>query len=84
MAEQKIGKVIHYYDKIAVAIVALDKPIKKSDALKFRHGEQEFDQTVGSLQIQHQDVDEAKKGTEVGIKIDQPVKEGTEVFLVSA
>ncbi len=80
MADKKVGKVTHYYDKIGVAIVALDAPVKLGDMLTFKKGEAEFSQPVESMQIERAGVDTAKKGDVVGIQTTEPVKEGTEVF----
>jgi hypothetical protein len=35
------------------------------------------------MQTEHQQIKSAKKGLSIGLKVDQPVKEGTKVFLVS-
>ncbi|MEK7217988.1 MAG: hypothetical protein AAB728_00835 [Patescibacteria group bacterium] len=78
--EKIIGTVDHYFDRIGVAIVELKAPLKVGDAVVFRRGEQEFTQPVTSLQVEHAQVDKAKKGDQVGMKVDMPVKEGTEVF----
>lgn len=80
MANIKIGKVIHFYDKISVAIVRLDQPLAKGDTVKFIKDDQEFEQMIDSMQINHQEIESAKKGDEVGIKVSQTVKENTEVF----
>ncbi len=77
-----IGKVVHYYDKIGVAIVELTKTIKVGDSVKFHRGDSEFTQQVSSMQVEHENVEKAKKGDAIGIKVDQPVKEGAEVFIV--
>ena len=80
MADKKIGTVIHFYDKILVAIVKLSAPLKINDSIKFKHGDKEFTQTVNSIELEHKKIDSAKKGDEIGLKVDQPVKEKTEVF----
>jgi putative protease len=80
----KIGKVTHYYDKIGVAVVELDGGLAAGDKIKFsRGGEDLFEQKVGSIQIEHEKLDSAKKGQVVGLKVDQEVKEGAEVYKVS-
>ena len=56
-----IGKVIHYYDKIGVAVIKLEKTLKAGDKVKFVKGENEFEQTVESLQLEHEQVKEGKK-----------------------
>jgi putative protease len=82
MADKKIGEVIHVFDKIQVAIVKLTAPIKAGATLKFKHGDDEFTQTADSIQIEHKPVTAAKKGDEIGVKVDQPVKKNSQVYLV--
>jgi len=76
-----VGKVIHYYDKIGVAVVKLGKTLKVGDKVKFVHGENEFEQVIESMQLEHAQVDAGKKGQEVAVKVDKETKSGTEVFL---
>lgn len=77
----KVGKVTHYYDKIGVAIVELGGTLSVGDKIRFvRGGEDLFEQTVDSIQIEHEKVDSAKKGEVVGLKAVDVVKEGAEVF----
>lgn len=77
-----IGKVVHYYDKLGVAIIDLDKGgLKVGDQIKFKHGEEEFTQEVDSLQVDHKSVDSVKKGDSFGLKVNQPTKPGTQVYL---
>jgi putative protease len=83
MADFKIGKVTHYYDKIKVAIVELDGKLSVGDKIKFaRGGEEMFEQAVDSIQIEHEQKETADKGEVVGLQVDQEVKEGAEVFKV--
>ena len=81
-ADKKIGTVIHFYDKILVAIVKLTAPLKTGTEVKFKHGDNEFTQTIDSMEIEHKPITIAKKGDEIGVKIKQAVKEKTEVYLV--
>lgn len=83
-AEQgtKIGEVKHYYSKISVAIVELEAPLKVGDKVKFVRGEDEFEQTVESMQVEHKDIEEAKAGDVIGLKVDQEAKEGAEVYKI--
>jgi putative protease len=77
----KVGKVTHYYDKIGVAVVELTGDLAVGDRIKFvRGGEDLFEQTVESIQVEHNKIDSAKKGETVGLKVDQPLKEGTEIY----
>lgn len=77
MTEKEIGKVTHWYDKIGVAVVKLSGPLKVGDQIKIRRGDVESDDTVGSMQIDHEDVKSGKKGDEVAIKLNHKAKEGS-------
>jgi hypothetical protein len=80
MADQKVGTISHYFDKIGVAVVDALATIKVGDKLKFKGHDQEFEQEVSSMQVEHENVDSIKKGDSAGLKVDQPVKKGNEVF----
>ena len=82
MADTKVAKIIHYYDKIGVAVLQVSAPIKVGDKLKIKGHDLEFEQVVSSMQIEHQNISKAKKGDNIGMKVDQPVKEGDEVFKI--
>ena len=79
--DKKIGEVIHFYDHISVAIVKLTAPLTSGDSVKVVHGDMMFTQVVDSMELEHKKLDSAKKGAEIGMKVDKPVKPKTEVFL---
>jgi putative protease len=84
MADFKIGKVTHYFDKIKVAIVELDAALAVGDKIKFvRGGEDLFEQVAESMQIEHQKIDSAKKGDVVGLAVEKEIKEGADVYKIS-
>lgn len=80
MADQPVGKVVHYYDKIGVAVVRLDKKLSVGDRVRLQHGEDSFEQEVVSMQLDHKSINEGKKNDEVAMKVDQKAKEGTVVY----
>lgn len=82
--EQEVGKVVHYYDKLGVAIIELSAPLAVGDTIKVKHGEEEFAQSVTSMQVEHETVQSGKKGDSVGVKVDQKTKEGAVVFKATA
>lgn len=84
MADVKIGRVTHYYDKIGVAVVELTENLSVGDKIKFmRGGEDLFEQEVTSMQMEHERVETAKAGQTIGLKADQDVKDAAEVYKVS-
>ena len=85
MAEKKetpIGTVSNYFDHVGVAAIKLEKPLKKGDKLRFSGGDVDFEQVVESMQIQREDVDKAKKGDEIGIKVKEKVRKGYKVLKI--
>ena len=75
-----IGKVIHYYDKIGVAVIELKKTLKVGDKIKFVKGESISKQSVESMQLEHVQVSEGRKAQEIAIKVDKKVGNGTLVY----
>jgi len=82
MTDTKIGNIVHYYDKIGVAVVKVLSPLKVGDRIKISGHDKEFEQEIASMQVEHQSIDQAKKGDDVGMKVEQPVKDGDEVYKV--
>lgn len=83
MEEKLVGEITHYFNKIGVAIVELTDTIKIGDRIKIQSGETELYQDVTSLQVEHQNVQQANKGEVVGMKVNDKVKEGDKVYLIS-
>lgn len=79
---QLIGKVSHYYDKIGVAVVKLSAPLKQGDSITIEGGDRSFSQTVDSMESDHQKITVAKKGSEIGIKVNKKAREGYRVHKV--
>ena len=77
---QEIGKVTHYYGKVGVAIVKLSGELKVGDRVKIKSGASEFDQAVDSMEIDRKQVNEAGKGDEIGLKVDQKAGDGAVVY----
>jgi translation elongation factor EF-1alpha len=80
MAKKPIGKITHFFDKIKVAVVALDAKLKVGDKIKIGKNERFVELEVKSMQIEHEKLKEAKKGQEIGLKVKKGVKEGDLVF----
>lgn len=82
MADTKLGKVTHYYDKLGVAIIKLSGALSEGDKIKIVGHGNELVQDVSSIQLEHEKIQKAKKGQVVGVKVDKVVKEGDEVSKV--
>ncbi|MBN3039187.1 MAG: hypothetical protein JW869_07230 [Candidatus Omnitrophica bacterium] len=83
MEEQKIGVVTHYYNHLGVGIIKIESiGLKVGDKVRIKGHTTDLEQTIGSMQIEHKDVPEAKAGDAVGVKFDEHVREHDEVFKV--
>ncbi len=80
--EKEIGEVTHYYSHLEVAIVKFSRKVKVGETVHFKGHTSDFTETVNSIQFDHKDIDEAKPGQEVGIKVSEKVRQGDKVFAV--
>lgn len=80
MAEKKpVGKIKHYYSKIEVAVVELSGELKVGDRIAVQ-GSTSFEQTVDSMQIEHEQITSAKPGQSIGLRVSSKVKEDDIVY----
>jgi peptide subunit release factor RF-3 len=77
---EEIGKVTHYYDKVGVAVVELSAPLTSGETITLTRGDTHFSQQASSMQIDHENVEQAKAGTVIGLKSEQRVRPGTVVL----
>lgn len=82
MAEKEIGEIFSYYSNIGVAAVKLTGTLKKGDKIRIKGHTTNFEQIAGSMQIEHKKVDSAKKGDDLGIKVDDRVRPGDKIYKV--
>jgi putative protease len=84
MAEQKIGVVTHYFGKIGVAALEVTEgELRVGDTIRVKGHTSDFTQTVESMQVEHEAVEVARKGDEVGLKTAEYVREHDSVYKVS-
>jgi putative protease len=83
MEEELVGKVTNFFVKISVAAIKLTAGvIKIGDALHFKGHTTDFQDTVASMELKNQSVDEARPGDEVGIKVKERVRENDRVYKI--
>ena len=78
----RIGKVTHFYNRISVAVLELERDLKVGDAILVLGHTTDLEQRVNSMEIEHQKVERAAAGGEVALHVLGPVRAGDEVFLV--
>ena len=81
--EEKVGVVTDYLNRIGVAVISLtDGDLRVGDRVRIAGRETDLTQTVESLQIEHQAVEQALRGSEVAIKVQDRVRRHDQVFRV--
>ena len=82
MAEKEIGVVSDFFAKINVAAIKMTGSLKVGNSIHIKGHTTDFEQTVDSMQVHNQSVEEAKKGDEIGIKINSLVRRNDEVYII--
>lgn len=83
MPEVVIGKVSDFFARPVVAGIELTGTLKLGDKIHIKGHTTDMELTVDSMQIDNVDVEEAKAGDSVGIKIDDRARRGDTVYLVT-
>ena len=85
MSEQElkeVGRVSHFFTKINVAVVELSSSLSVGDRILIKGPTTNFEQTVNSMQIEHENVKIAKAGQSIGLKVDERVRESDVVYKI--
>ena len=83
MAEQLVGKVIHYFGKAQVAAIRITEgQLSVGDTIHVVGHTSDFTQKLDSMQIDRAPVESAKVGDEIGVQVAEHAREHDEVFRV--
>lgn len=80
--ETPIGRVTHYFNRLCVAVLALDGDLTVNNIVHFLGHNTDFYQKAWSMEINHQPVQSVGPGMEVALKVAEPVRKGDEIFRV--
>ncbi len=76
-----IGEVVHFFEHPSAGIIKLiEDGLKIGDVIKIKGCTTDLEQEVSSMQIEHDEIEEAKKGDEVGIKVRDRVRKHDVVY----
>lgn len=82
-AEKKlIGKISHYYTKIGVAVIDLEDELSVGDEISIEGASTNIRQKVDSMEVEHENIEKAKAGDSVGMKVVDRVRENDSVYKV--
>ena len=80
MEKKLVGKISHYFTKIGVGVVELSDELKVGDRISIEGATTNIQQTVDSMQIEHENVQSAGSGQSIGLKIVERTREGDLVY----
>lgn len=79
---RKVGEVSHYFGNISVAGITLEDALRVGAEIRIVGHTTDFTQSVDSMQIDNEPVEEAAAGDEIGIKVEDRVRVGDDVYVV--
>ena len=77
---REVGKVSHFFSKINVAVIELEDTLSVGDRIFIKGPTTDIEQTVDSMEIEHEKVKQATAGHSVGMKVKDRVRENDVVY----
>jgi putative protease len=83
MEEEKVGRVQKFFTKPSVAAIEMTAGIVQiGDKLHFKGHTTDFEDTVTTMEMENQPIQEAKQGDLIGIKVKDRVRENDTVYKI--
>lgn len=82
MAEVEVGIVSDFFSRPVVAAIELSGEIKQGDRIHIKGHTTDLEFVVSSMQINNENVNIAKAGEAIGIKVTDKVRHGDKVYKV--
>lgn len=80
---EKVGEVTHYFPHVkAAAVLILKDSLKVGDEIYIKGHTSDFKEKVASIQLDHETIQEGKKGQEIGLLVKSRVRIGDSVYRV--
>jgi len=83
MPEEEVGKVSDFFARPVVAGIELTGTLKVGDKLHIKGHTTDMELVVDSMQIDNVNVQEARAGDSVGIKVTDRVRRGDAIYRVT-
>ena len=77
---QEVGKVLHFFGRINVAVIQLSDTISVGDKIAIKGPGTDIEQIVESMEIEHVKVKQATAGQSIGMKVKGHVRENDTVY----
>lgn len=83
MQEEKVGKVQKFFAKPNVAAIEVIAGVLKiGDKLHFKGHTTDFEDTITSMHVENEPIEEAKQGDLIGIRVKERVRENDTVYKI--
>ncbi len=80
--EVRIGKVLHYYTHLNVAVICLENPVKIGEIIHFLGYTTDFTQPIFSMETNHRKIATSESCAEVAVQVVDYVRKGDFGFRV--
>jgi len=77
---REVGRVSHFFGKINVAIIEVTDTISVGDKIVIKGPTTDIEQTVDSMEIEHEKVKQAEAGQSIGMKVNARIREKDIVY----
>ena len=77
---REVGKVSHFFTKINVAVIELNDTLSVGDKIFIKGPTTDIEQTVDSMEIEHEKIKQATAGHSVGMKVKGRVRANDIVY----
>ncbi len=80
--EIRVGKVLHYYTRLNVAVICLENPLKIGEFIHFIGYTTDFSQPIFSMEFNHRKIAASESCEEVALQVVDTVREGDFVYRI--
>ncbi len=81
--EEAVGTVTHYFSHLGVALVQINNgALKTGDSIHIQGHTTDFTQQAESMELEHQHIDRAEPGQNVGLRVKDHVREHDIVYVI--
>lgn len=80
---QEVGRVSHFFTQISVAVIELTATVSVGDRILIKGPTTNLEQTIDSMEIEHEKVQKAGAGQSIGMKVKDRVRETDVVYKIA-
>ena len=77
---REVGRVSHFFGRINVAIIEVTDTISVGDQILIKGPTTDIEQTIDSMEIEHDKVKQVEAGQSIGMKVKSRVRENDIVY----